>query len=350
MKTKIPLTTFASALIFLPSAFGQGLLTPPGPPSPTMKSLSQIEPRTAIAASTTITAPGAYYLTGNLTVSSGNAITIAANNVALDLNGFTISSTASPAGGTAILLNSGLTNILIANGFIYSPVTNNGAAVYGGNGFFNGVFYTGAMPVNVRVTELAVSGCVSNGIYLNNNVGFNTANTVDGCLVSDCGSFGIIAELVVDSVSSTGRGSGIFCASASRSRGMSYSGGGLLAAVQAENCAGQCGSFTGISTGIALNCYGKSSTGTGLNAQLTDSCYGETGTTTSYAMQTGNANNCFGNHTGNGGVGLFASGIAIGSVGVSSGTGSYGIYGNLVNGCYGAGATTILFVNKYNSP
>ena len=100
MKNTILLIVFLASFFILDSARGQGALTPPGPPSPTMKSLSQIEPRTAIASSTTITAPGSYYLTGNLAISSGNAITIAANNVALDLNGFTISSTASPAGGT----------------------------------------------------------------------------------------------------------------------------------------------------------------------------------------------------------------------------------------------------------
>src|SRR5262249_30290848 len=73
----------------------QGPLTPPGAPAPTMKTLDQIEARTPISSAPfTITNSGSYYLTTNLSVSTGNAITIATNGVTLDLNGFTISSTA----------------------------------------------------------------------------------------------------------------------------------------------------------------------------------------------------------------------------------------------------------------
>src|SRR4029077_17462440 len=79
------------------SAFGQGSLTPPGAPAPTMKTLAQIEPRIEINAtnppgdadsSFKITQPGSYYLTGNLTgVASKHGIKIAANDVTLDLMG-----------------------------------------------------------------------------------------------------------------------------------------------------------------------------------------------------------------------------------------------------------------------
>src|ERR1700674_2893120 len=102
-----PLTLIGLALVsafgLQPSAFPQGSLTPPGAPAPAMKTLGQIEPRTPISfAPFIITQPGSYYLTTNLTVPSGDAIDIATNRVTLDLNGFTIPSTANPAGGYAI--------------------------------------------------------------------------------------------------------------------------------------------------------------------------------------------------------------------------------------------------------
>jgi hypothetical protein len=81
------------------TSFAQGPLNLPGAPAPAMKSLDQIEARTdvlklAAAPPYTITQPGSYYLTGNITVSSGSAIVItAASDVSIDLNGFTIAST-----------------------------------------------------------------------------------------------------------------------------------------------------------------------------------------------------------------------------------------------------------------
>src|SRR5260370_6407387 len=87
----------------LSTLFAQGNLAPPGAPAPTMKSLDQIEARTPISSAPfTISAPGSYYLTKDLSVTTGNGITISADNVTLDLNGFTISSTAASATGTAI--------------------------------------------------------------------------------------------------------------------------------------------------------------------------------------------------------------------------------------------------------
>src|ERR1700754_4001390 len=84
-----------------------GPLDPPvGPLSPTGRTLDDIYnkvPATGAAdgriplASTIISAPGSYVLTGNI-ASSGSAMTINADNVTLDLNGFTLSSTSTTLG------------------------------------------------------------------------------------------------------------------------------------------------------------------------------------------------------------------------------------------------------------
>ncbi len=109
----------SSVLCPLSSVLAQGSLTPSGTPGPSMKSLDQIEARTPISALPfTIGTSGSYYLTKNLSVTTGNAITINANSVTLDLNGFTISSTSSPANGAGILLSSGIHDITITNGHI----------------------------------------------------------------------------------------------------------------------------------------------------------------------------------------------------------------------------------------
>src|SRR2546421_9068090 len=104
---------------------GQGSLTPPGAPAPTMKTLAQIEPRTPISSLPfTISTSGSYYLTKNLSVATGDGITISVDKVTLDLNGFTISSNAASATGTGILLSGTLTNVTIVNGYITGGVVN----------------------------------------------------------------------------------------------------------------------------------------------------------------------------------------------------------------------------------
>src|SRR5580698_3191839 len=152
-----------------PAAFAQGSLTPPGAPSPTMKTLAQIEPRVPISSVPyTIGAPGSYYVTTNLSTAGSNAITIASSDVTLDLNGFTISSTASSAanGGSAILLGGGISDITIKHGHIQSGVTTNSSGVFSGPGFTDGVYFAGNGPMNVRVADVSVTGCLNDGIYV----------------------------------------------------------------------------------------------------------------------------------------------------------------------------------------
>ena len=83
-----------------------------------MMTLSQIEPRTPISSSPyTISNPGSYYLTTNIVgVSSQNGINISANNVTLDLNGFSLQGISSAINGISI--QTGYTNVTVRNGTI----------------------------------------------------------------------------------------------------------------------------------------------------------------------------------------------------------------------------------------
>jgi hypothetical protein len=317
-------------LVVSTAVLAQGPLTPPGAPAPTMKTLQQVEPRTPITNGTavTISASGSYYLTTNITVAGGDAITINTSGVTLDLNGFTIASTAPSAAGTGILLGSGARNIKILNGSIQGGVTNNGSGVYGGSGFANGIYYSGTQPANVQVLRVSVSGCLSLGIQLD----YVRSTVVESCTVTTIGGTGISAMIVRGSSAVDCGGHGIISTDASDCRGIggvnSYgvfattalncsgtadgpSGFGVFATV-GQNCGGSSASGTGIGAAIALNCYGSSSSGIGLYAaELATGCYGFNNSASNPALKTGGTANCCGGQNTGGGFGLQAC-IAIG--------------------------------------
>jgi hypothetical protein len=259
-----------------------------------MKTLAQIEARTPISsAPITITNSGSYYLTTNLTVSSGDAIVIDANNVTLDLNGFAISSTAPFATGMAIMVagSRNVTNIAILNGFISSGVTNNGSGVYSGSGFEYGI-YSYYYGLNVRISHISVVGVRYYGIAgdFNVTVEFCTASTVGQSGISattvsdstakDCGVFGVYSQTANNcSGSSSGSsGAGIYAATANNCNGSSSGTGSGISGTTANNCYGSnTGSGYGINvTGVATGCTGYSVSGTGVSAFIASVCHGTT--------------------------------------------------------------------------
>jgi hypothetical protein len=382
MKTKLNHQLVAAfgllfTLALQPSTLlAQGSLTPPGAPAPTMKTLQQVEPRVPISSAPfTISQPGSYYLTTNLTVSGGGAIGIATNGVTLDLNGFTISSTANPASGVAVLINAGLRDITIQNGHIRGGVTNNGG-VFSGPGFWGGITYVGG-PDNVRVSGVSVSGCQYDGIYVGGGASTTVENCVvrtvggsgivasiiRGCVALDCGSSAIYGEQVSDSRGESVGSTGLYATTAQNCYGSSSSGTGLYALYTAIGCYGSSSSGTGLNASTAQNCYGSSSSGTGLNASTAQNCYGSS-SSSGYGLYGTTAHNCYGSSSS--GTGLYAYDTAIGCYGYSS-SGPRGLYAQNANTCTGyrfggraieatiangcwAAAGTNLITYKYNMP
>ena len=283
----------------------QGSLTPPaGPLAPNMVTLQQIEPRTPISSAPyTITISGSYYLTGNLTVSSGDAIDIKASGVTLDLNGFTISSTETQPGGTGtgigILGLAG--NVQILHGNIAGSVSYS-FGNFRGRGFLYAVLSEGAGGQNVRVNGLCVSGCMGDGIHL----GSGNGSIVESCSVNMVGGGGIQADGVASSSAvNCGGNYGISAASVSGSIGQSIVLGVGIFGSTVENSYGISQSSIGINGFTVGNSYGTSQTGVGLSsAQSAQNCYGvsSSATSTAYGLQSFIAEDCVG--SGQAGIGL----------------------------------------------
>ena len=172
-KNYIILAASIGGLLFTETTgFSQGSLTPPDAPAPTMKSLDQIEPRTPISSAPfIINSPGSYYLTTNLTgAASGSGITISANNVTVDLNGFAVQGV--PSSQEGIYLSGTSTNVTVRNGSISG---------WGGRGVYFGDYGIGSQ--NLVLEHLTVSANYS-GIYGANCV-------VQNCQSSDNSYYGI---------------------------------------------------------------------------------------------------------------------------------------------------------------
>jgi hypothetical protein len=110
-----------------PTVFGQGALTPPGAPAPTMKTLTQVEPRTDVltlpgdaSSLHAITQSGSYYLTTNILGTVGGSIcgiSIEADNVTLDLKGFALLGNGDNWSGIWVTAGT-RTNVVIMNGTV----------------------------------------------------------------------------------------------------------------------------------------------------------------------------------------------------------------------------------------
>lgn len=120
-KSVLIVTTLASALWV-----SAGSLTPPpGPITPTMKDLDDVEPRIAIRndfdtlTPVQITFPGSYYLAEDILALPGrDGIEILTSNVTLDLNGFMVQGNLEVGSLAGIKVTGNRSNIAVQNGVV----------------------------------------------------------------------------------------------------------------------------------------------------------------------------------------------------------------------------------------
>src|SRR6058998_276615 len=157
------------------------------------------EARIPIFQPTTITQPGYYILTRDLSPASGTAITIQADGVTVDLNGRAINTAPSQA---AIVVNGGFQNVTIRNGRLLggnlgvdaaasAPATVNLRVerIEIRNTAFVGVQVLGAGIVQVTSCRITDSG--GDGMFINTPSGGMALGQFIDNVIDNMGRFGI---------------------------------------------------------------------------------------------------------------------------------------------------------------
>ncbi|MBK7406168.1 MAG: right-handed parallel beta-helix repeat-containing protein [Phycisphaerales bacterium] len=164
---------------------------PPGPVKSTMKPLDQVEARTAINAANTpgdadslfrITAPGSYYLIGDIQGVPGKAgIEIAADSVTIDLNGFSLLGvTGSLSGISGPSRNA----IVVMNGCIRA---------WGGDGLY---LFASA---DCRVHDLTLQYNAANGLHVgSHSIVDRVVACHNGAAGIDAAAYGVLNACVAD--------------------------------------------------------------------------------------------------------------------------------------------------------
>jgi len=221
--------TAAMALLLsantLPAALGGGgPLNPPGPPAVMMKTLQEIEPRHLIVSLPhTISAPGSYYIATDLTgVAGQNGITIDADNVTLDLGGWSLIGVAGSLDG------------IFSTNHHFLVVRHGNVRGWGDDG----IDFTQAGACRIEHVNL----------HANSGIGLivNTDSHVNHCIAQANGQGGIATSNGVevnDCVAGINGGHGIACGTSSLIRGCYAAGnsgagivGGLVESLTVLDC------------------------------------------------------------------------------------------------------------------
>jgi parallel beta-helix repeat protein len=274
----LPKVALALVFCIFPWSFlhAQGPLSPPGTPAPTMKTLQQVEPRTAISSLPfAITQPGSYYLTGNVSGSGG--ITITASGVTLDLMGFELVG----GSGSGILVTGTRTNLVIRNGVVRNWSGLGVAASSASNSVFRDLLISDNNDTGLSAgTHSLVSDClVRNNIF---GIIVAAASKVRGCTVSGSLGDGIQTGAgctVSGSTAVDNNGNGILAGNDSRisdciARG-NIAGDGIQAGsgCTVRDCTATLNSASGINVGTAgtvSDCTANNNTSAGI--QISSRC------------------------------------------------------------------------------
>ena len=253
---------FAGSILNWPyaAARAQGSLTPPGAPGPTMKSLSQIEPRIPISALPySITNPGSYYVTTNLTGTSGfPGISIASDNVTLDLSGFTLQGV--PGSTYGIYTITTFHDVVVRNGTLTgwgSSGLDCYAFGYPRNMVFEHLVTAGNGVCGLKAeADCIIRDCVSFG---NTNDGFNNVGgEITHCISRNNGGFGFSGGVIEP---------GSSCSYHDCTAEYNTGGGFTLMSSEAQDCHSQYNTGPGfvLSASGVRNCNSQNNTNDGVD-------------------------------------------------------------------------------------
>ena len=336
-------------------AFGQGSITPTGAPAPTMKTLAQVEPRTLVNAANTpgdsantfiISQPGSYYLAGNLAGAAGkNGISIQANDVTLDLNGFALLGDGIGSGGGTLGINvpTTQTGIRIHNGSVRGW-GGSGVQAAAATALVHGLTLTANLATGLTVGNGSlVRDCAATG---NGTTGFSGGDRTQfsQCIATTnvVGFEGTNFVTVTDSTANRNSSDGIRLQSAglvarcnasrNTANGIFLGDGNTI-----TDCTINSNSLNGInalgSGNTISNCTAQANSAIGILAGTNGLVSGNTCTSNATGMRANDSSRVDGNAcNGNTGTGiLVVSGFLVRNSAHGNGT-AYELFGNVTNG------------------